>query len=226
MPLTSGSLEKLSPRLIDYVVFVGRKHPCRNGIAISQPELLRVYPPTNHSDFTLPSDIVFFCQPEGCYNTSSRSIFKERRHTGDGRGQNMKTEYFSFTLTDKESNTTRYGVCLNFLRPIGRRKRSYTAEVSRRRISSFKSALARGSQETRTSDSCGCPSDSSTSSDSSQFVGISSLDRPERPYTHTLTSICLVSRYPFCKKFEKCLQFLYNLIQKLHEGCRPKFSGR
>ncbi|VDM26848.1 unnamed protein product, partial [Hydatigera taeniaeformis] len=49
--------EKKSPRLIDYIVFVGQKNPSRNGVAISQPELLRVYPPQNHVDFALPSDI-------------------------------------------------------------------------------------------------------------------------------------------------------------------------
>ncbi|VDD80370.1 unnamed protein product [Mesocestoides corti] len=150
-------VKKPSPRLIDYVVFVGKRHPSRHGQPVSQPELLRVYPPQNHDDFALPSDVIFFCQPEGCYNTSSTSFC------------------FTFMLTDKESNTARFGVCLNFLRPIGRRKSNYIAEVTR---------------------------------------GCHHLDRPERPYTHTLTSICLVSRYQFCKKFQRCLQFLYTLIQK------------
>lgn len=226
MPSYFGSSDKRSPRLIDYVLFVGHKHPHKNGIAISPPELLRVYPPVPHPDFTLPSDVVFFCQPEGCYNTTSRSIFSERLQYRDKNNQNIKTDFFSFTLTDKESNTTRYGVCLNFLRPIGRRKGSYTAKVSCRRISSFMGALGRENQSKKTTDSYSYLSDSSNSSNSSYYKGQNSPDRPERPFTHTLTSICLVSQYQFCKKFENCLQFLYMLVQKLHESCKPRYCGR
>ncbi|KAL5969404.1 MAP kinase-activating death domain protein, partial [Taenia solium] len=228
MAPSSGASEKNSPRLIDYIVFVGQRNPSRNGIAISQPELLRVYPPQNHPDFALPNDIVYFCQPEGCYNTSSRSFILDPRRSGGRLPQNIKVEFFTFMLTDKESNIVRFGVCLNFLRPIGRRKSSYTADVARRRITSFKSALqhpksANEHNRLHSYDSCG---HSSSSSDLSDFVGGQIIDKPERPYTHTLTSLCLVSRYQFFKKFQECLQFLYVLIQKLHEVCKPRHSGR
>uniref|UniRef100_A0A5K3EQ57 UDENN domain-containing protein n=1 Tax=Mesocestoides corti TaxID=53468 RepID=A0A5K3EQ57_MESCO len=227
MALSFVSVKKPSPRLIDYVVFVGKRHPSRHGQPVSQPELLRVYPPQNHDDFALPSDVIFFCQPEGCYNTSSTSFVTDPRHSEGRSPQNIKMECFTFMLTDKESNTARFGVCLNFLRPIGRRKSNYIAEVTRRRIASFKSKLQQPilKIENNRIRSCDNLSDSSSSDDSLQG-GCHHLDRPERPYTHTLTSICLVSRYQFCKKFQRCLQFLYTLIQKLHEGCKPRYSGR
>ncbi|VDK40467.1 unnamed protein product [Taenia asiatica] len=227
MAPSSGASEKNSPRLIDYIVFVGQRNPSRNGIAISQPELLRVYPPQNHPDFALPNDIVYFCQPEGCYNTSSRSFILDPRHSGGRLPQNIKVEFFTFMLTDKESNIVRFGVCLNFLRPIGRRKSSYTADVARRRITSFKSALQHpeSTNEHNRLHSCDNCGHSSSSSDSSDFVGGQIIDKPERPYTHTLTSLCLVSRYQFFKKFQECLQFLYVFVQKLHVVCKPRHSG-
>nr|CDS22602.1 MAP kinase activating death domain DENN [Echinococcus granulosus] len=137
-------------------------------------------------------------------------------------------EFFTFMLTDKDSNLARFGVCLNFLRPIGRRKSSYTADVARRRIASFKSALQHPELKVENNRLRSCDDfwDSSSSSASSEFVGSQTIDKPERPYTHTLTSICLVSRYQFFKKFGSCLRFLYVLIQKLHEGCKPRRSGR
>ncbi|CDS35809.1 MAP kinase activating death domain DENN [Echinococcus multilocularis] len=137
-------------------------------------------------------------------------------------------EFFTFMLTDKDSNLARFGVCLNFLRPIGRRKSSYTADVARRRIASFKSALQHPELKVENNRLRSCDDfwDSSSSSASSEFVGSQTIDKPERPYTHTLTSICLVSHYQFFKKFGSCLQFLYVLIQKLHEGCKPRHSGR
>ena len=219
---SSGVSDKKSPRLIDYIVFVGRKNPNRNGHVISQPELLRMYPPQNHSDFPLPSDIVYFCQPEGCYNTSSRSFILDPRHSGGRLPKDIKMEFFTFMLTDKESNIARFGVCLNFLRPIGSRKSMNSTSTSRRRGSSFKNDPDVGFNRLR---SCKMSGNSSSSSDSSDFLEGRIADK-QRPFTHTLTSICLVSRYQFFKKFEKCLRFLYILIQKLHEGCKPRLFGR
>ena len=219
MAPSSGVSEKYSPRLMDYIVFVGRKNPSRNGNAISQPELLRVYPPQNHTDFALPNDIVYFCQPEGCYSTSSRSFILDPRHSGERLPQNIKMEFFTFMLTDKESNIVRFGICLNFLRPIGSRK---SINSARRRITSYKSSHEVELNRLR---SCEIPPNSGYSSGSSDFVE-GRINDKRRPFTHTLTSICLVSRYQFFRKFEKCLRFLYVLIQKLHEGCKPRLFGR
>lgn len=81
------------------------------------PELLRRYPPSDHSDFPLPLDMVYFCQPEGCTSVGPR-------RTGSAI-RDMTS--FVFALTDKDSGKTRYGICVNFYRPIER----HTANVDR-----------------------------------------------------------------------------------------------
>jgi hypothetical protein len=74
--------KELCPRLIDYLVIVGRRHPTRGAsisdvgstqstsssttTTVTNPELLRRYPINDHKDFLLPTDVTVFCQPEGC----------------------------------------------------------------------------------------------------------------------------------------------------------------
>ena len=114
------------------------------------PELLRRYPIDDHADFPLPLDMVYFCQPEGCLSLGNRRPGDHRRDI----------DSFVFTLTDKDSGTvdifteqnsigevrdlswlfisidtgkTRYGVCINFFRPVERL--SSAASVSLRRDS-------------------------------------------------------------------------------------------
>ena len=94
------------PRLLDYLLIMGTNKPSHNNSVAQTPELLRRYPLTDHSDFPLPPDVVFFCQPEGCY-----SVGPKRLSLKDG-------SYFVFTLTDKDSGKTRYGICLSFFRPF------------------------------------------------------------------------------------------------------------
>ncbi|VDP20850.1 unnamed protein product [Onchocerca flexuosa] len=109
--------KELCPRLIDYLVIVGRrrgKYISQTNIngassstsqSITTPELLRRYPNNDHKDFHLPTDVTVFCQPEGC-------ITKEvPRHSHFHR----ETSSFVFTLTEKDSAKIRYGICLNFL---------------------------------------------------------------------------------------------------------------
>ncbi|CAG9540111.1 unnamed protein product [Cercopithifilaria johnstoni] len=110
--------KELCPRLIDYLVIVGRRRgkyisqPNISDISqsstsqsITTPELLRRYPNNDHKDFYLPTDVTVFCQPEGC-------ITKEvPRHSHSHRA----TTTFVFTLTEKDSAKIRYGICLNFL---------------------------------------------------------------------------------------------------------------
>lgn len=74
------------------------------------PDLLRRYPPSDHADFPLPLDMVYFCQPEGCTSVGPR-------RTGSAI-RDMTS--FVFALTDKDSGKTRYGICVNFYRPIER----------------------------------------------------------------------------------------------------------
>lgn len=90
------------PRLIDYLIVVGNRQPFLD--VTQAPELLRCFPEEPHTDFPLPIDVVFFCQPEGCVSASKRLSLKD-------------TNSFVFTLTEKDSGVVRYGMCCNFFRP-------------------------------------------------------------------------------------------------------------
>ncbi|XP_059488306.1 MAP kinase-activating death domain protein isoform X2 [Neocloeon triangulifer] len=99
----------LCPRLADYLAIVGCRQPARNNSgAIQAPELLRRYPVEDHKDFPLPLDMVYFCQPEGCVSVGPRKTALREATS------------FVFTLTEKDSGKTRYGICVNFYRPIER----------------------------------------------------------------------------------------------------------
>ena len=89
-------------RLIDYVLVVGVRKPTLD--STETPELLRRFPQKDHKDFTLPGDVVFFCQPEGCSTVSKKFSLREANS-------------FVFTLTEKDSGKVRYGVCVNVFRP-------------------------------------------------------------------------------------------------------------
>lgn len=52
--------------------------------------------------------MVYFCQPEGCSSVGPR-----RQALRDATS-------FVFALTDKDSGKTRYGICVNFYRPVER----------------------------------------------------------------------------------------------------------
>ncbi|XP_039496662.1 MAP kinase-activating death domain protein isoform X8 [Drosophila santomea] len=108
----------LCPRLVDYMAIVGAHTtpPMPKGLQglkappVQVPDLLRRYPPSDHADFPLPLDMVYFCQPEGCTSVGPR-------RTGSAI-RDMTS--FVFALTDKDSGKTRYGICVNFYRPIER----------------------------------------------------------------------------------------------------------
>lgn len=58
----------------------------------------------------MPLDMVYFCQPEGCMSVGPRRTGTAIREASS----------FVFTLTDKDSGKTRFGVCVNFYRPVER----------------------------------------------------------------------------------------------------------
>ncbi|XP_011331586.1 MAP kinase-activating death domain protein isoform X12 [Ooceraea biroi] len=98
----------LCPRLVDYLAIVGARMPAASRQPVQVPELLRRYPVEDHKDFPLPLDMVYFCQPEGCSSV------------GPKRTALREATSFTFTLTDKDSGKTRYGICVNFYRPTER----------------------------------------------------------------------------------------------------------
>lgn len=58
----------------------------------------------------MPLDFVYFAQPDGTINVGPRRTGSAIREATS----------FIFTLTDKDSGKTRYGVCVNFYRPVER----------------------------------------------------------------------------------------------------------
>lgn len=92
----------LCKRLIDYVVVVGVRNPTLG--LTETPETLRKFPTEDYNDFYFPPDVVFFCQPEGSCTVTKKISLRQ-------------ATTFVFTLTDKDSSKTRYGVCMNFFRP-------------------------------------------------------------------------------------------------------------
>ena len=65
------------------------------------PKVLRKFPPENHQDFPLPSDVSYFCIPDGCYVLVN------------------EPECHVFMLTDTQSNVQTYGVCARISEPLG-----------------------------------------------------------------------------------------------------------
>lgn len=106
------------------------------------PELLRRYPPTDHQDFPLPLDMVYFCQPEGCLSVGPRRTGQAIRDASS----------FVFMLTDKDSGKVRYGICVNFYRPVERVSHSNPAAGPKRRNSALRRESWRKSME-KSSDS-------------------------------------------------------------------------
>ncbi|VDO57673.1 unnamed protein product [Haemonchus placei] len=113
----SDKEKELCPRLIDYLVVVGKRNRIRNTgkehthTSITYPEILRRYPTDDHADFSLPTDVTVFCQPEGCLTLGT--------HAGSGQGRDP--QFFVFMLTEKDSAKVRYGVCLNFFQRLEKR---------------------------------------------------------------------------------------------------------
>lgn len=108
-------------------------------IHLQAPELLRRYPTNDHKDFPMPLDMVYFCQPEGCSSV------------GPKRTALREATSFVFTLTDKDSGKTRFGICVNFYRSIEKIPAAITA-AGRRGSSTLRRDSWRKSME-KSSDS-------------------------------------------------------------------------
>jgi hypothetical protein len=183
-----------SPRLLDYVIIVGCRHPNKYNHISQTPELLRRYPLEDHKDFNLPPDVIFFCQPEGCINTGhQRTAFRQLTS-------------FVFTLTEKDSNRQRFGICVNFYRHFSRRACSIHNPSQQK--------LDRTNSSDLTSTNEGTDGSNNTEQ-----------KRKRRLRNNTLTSICLISHHPFFTRFRECLVTLKTIIDACNERSCAKHTG-
>uniref|UniRef100_A0A8C9RBN0 MAP kinase-activating death domain protein n=1 Tax=Scleropages formosus TaxID=113540 RepID=A0A8C9RBN0_SCLFO len=203
--------KKPCPRLLDYLVVVGARQPSSDSVA-QTPRLLRRYPLEDHPDFPLPPDVVFFCQPEGCL-----SVRQKRMSLRDDTS-------FVFTLTEKDSGVTRYGICVNFYRSFQRRlAKPERPEGQRSRERPPRTPAAPVGEPSANQEEAGSESSESGSSlpppgaDPGPDAGRSPRrKRSARPAPRnrnsTLTSLCILSHYPFFSTFRECLYILKRFV--------------
>uniref|UniRef100_A0A672R0F0 MAP kinase-activating death domain protein n=1 Tax=Sinocyclocheilus grahami TaxID=75366 RepID=A0A672R0F0_SINGR len=188
--------KKVCPRLLDYLVVVGARQPSSDSVA-QTPQLLRRYPLEDHNEFPLPPDVVFFCQPEGCLSIRQRRV-SLRDDTS-----------FVFALTDKDSGVTRYGICLNFYRSFQKEKfDSSTLTLP------GESTLPPAGDETLPPGEPGSTGKSPRSKHSGRLA-------PQNRNS-TLTSLCILSHYPFFTTFRECLYILKRMV----DCCSQRLNQR
>ncbi|XP_009568314.1 MAP kinase-activating death domain protein isoform X22 [Cuculus canorus] len=212
--------KKICPRLLDYLVIIGARQPSSDSIA-QTPELLRRYPLEDHVDFPLPPDVVFFCQPEGCL-----SVRQKRMSFRDDTS-------FVFTLTDKDTGVIRYGICVNFYR-------SFQKRVPKEKGEGTGGHRAREGQKIPKSGDASAPQEevSTESSESSSALQAPSTESTpdvnrsprnkrlakgsHRSRNSSLTSLCILSHYPFFSTFRECLYTLKRLV----DCCSERLLGK
>lgn len=212
--------KKICSRLLDYLVIIGARHPSSDSVA-QTPELLRRYPLEDHADFPLPPDVVFFCQPEGCL-----SVRQKRMSFRDDTS-------FVFTLTDKDTGVTRYGICVNFYR-------SFQKRVPKEKGEGTGGHRAREGQKVPKSGDASAPPEevgTESSESGSSLQAPSAESTPDvnrsprskrlpkgghRSRNSTLTSLCILSHYPFFSTFRECLYTLKRLV----DCCSERLLGK
>ncbi|KAM9291666.1 MAP kinase-activating death domain protein isoform 3-T4 [Morus bassanus] len=212
--------KKICPRLLDYLVIIGARQPSSDSVA-QTPELLRRYPLEDHVDFPLPPDVVFFCQPEGCL-----SVRQKRMSFRDDTS-------FVFTLTDKDTGVIRYGICVNFYR-------SFQKRVPKEKGEGTGGHRAREGQKTPKSGDASVPQEevaTESSESGSSLQAPSTESTPDvnrsprskrlakgshRSRNSTLTSLCILSHYPFFSTFRECLYTLKRLV----DCCSERLLGK
>ncbi|XP_016059488.1 PREDICTED: MAP kinase-activating death domain protein isoform X3 [Miniopterus natalensis] len=207
--------KKFCPRLLDYLVIVGARHPSSDSVA-QTPELLRRYPLEDHVEFPLPPDVVFFCQPEGCL-----SVRQRRMSLRDDTS-------FVFTLTDKDTGVTRYGICVNFYRSFQKRMPKEKGEAGAGSRGKEGPRATSASEEVGTESSESGSSLQPPSTDSTPDVnqsprgGKRRAKAGSRSRNSTLTSLCVISHYPFFSTFRECLYTLKRLV----DCCSERLLGK
>uniref|UniRef100_A0A8C3LG04 MAP kinase-activating death domain protein n=1 Tax=Chrysolophus pictus TaxID=9089 RepID=A0A8C3LG04_CHRPC len=213
--------KKSCPRLLDYLVIIGARQPSSDSVA-QTPELLRRYPLEDHVDFPLPPDVVFFCQPEGCL-----SVRQKRMSFRDDTS-------FVFTLTDKDTGVIRYGICVNFYRSFQKRVPKEKGEgTGGHRAPREGQKMAKSGDASAPQEDVGTESSESGSSlqapsteptpDVSRSPHSKRLAKgSHRSRNSTLTSLCILSHYPFFSTFRECLYTLKRLV----DCCSERLLGK
>uniref|UniRef100_A0A4W5MPH1 MAP kinase-activating death domain protein n=1 Tax=Hucho hucho TaxID=62062 RepID=A0A4W5MPH1_9TELE len=211
--------KKMCPRLLDYLVVVGARQPSTDS-GSQTPQLLRRYPLEDHPDFPLSPDVVFFCQPEGC-----QSIRQRRVSLRDDAS-------FVFALTDKDSGITRYGICVNFYRSFqrgGHRRDKAGSSGTAAQTVEATSESSDGSGGCPTAFTLPTPASADTTTTSAPGTepgppgGEPNAGRSPRHKRNTakmvnrnrdstLTSLCMISHYPFFSTFRECLYILKRMV--------------
>jgi len=230
----------LCPRLVDFIVFVGRKantrlqshhhnrshhhhprqpqgHPNTDTVVgnelgsageksgghrhphtiVSSPALLRRYPRDDHRDFELPTDVTYFCQPEGCVSHMG-SGHSNKTAGGHSQWASLVEDpptSFVFTLTEKDSAKVRYGISLNFflqleLSPSTTPNSTTTSNATRPTQQSLSANPGRKKSSSARTENC-----------------------------VSLTSLCLMSHHPFLTGFRQLLITLRQLIDACNRRC-------
>nr|XP_021389001.1 MAP kinase-activating death domain protein isoform X20 [Lonchura striata domestica] len=212
--------KKICSRLLDYLVIIGARHPSSDSVA-QTPELLRRYPLEDHADFPLPPDVVFFCQPEGCL-----SVRQKRMSFRDDTS-------FVFTLTDKDTGVTRYGICVNFYRSFQKRVPKEKGEGTGGHRAREGQKVPKPADASAPQEEVGTESSESGSSlqapsaESTPDVNRSPRNKrlakgSHRSRNSTLTSLCILSHYPFFSTFRECLYTLKRLV----DCCSERLLGK
>uniref|UniRef100_A0A8C1L4P2 MAP kinase-activating death domain protein n=1 Tax=Cyprinus carpio TaxID=7962 RepID=A0A8C1L4P2_CYPCA len=178
------------------------RQPSSDSVA-QTPQLLRRYPLEDHNDFPLPPDVVFFCQPEGCLSIRQRRV-SLRDDTS-----------FVFALTDKDSGITRYGICLNFYRSFQKGHHRPRSEGKGK-----KSFWNRESTLPPAGDGTLPPGEPGGSGKSPRSKR-SGRPAPQNRNS-TLTSLCILSHYPFFSTFRECLYILKRMV----DCCSQRLNQR
>lgn len=231
------------PRLLDYIILVGPRAAKSSDGRVSPelgshhriPHLLRRFPCSEHSDFPLPPDVVIFCQPEGCERIESAlNAYKN---------PSKSTNSFVFLLTEKDTSRVRYGICLNFYRPLHKLPNTTYQHPSTQDLFAEESSASNKGQcekeelfrnvndaeqedcsnnpeiktDKDTQESC---NDSIHSTDKGTYLASHKYEfrnkskQEDANTTYALNSLCIISHHPFFSTFRECLFILKNIIEE------------
>ncbi|XP_057637998.1 MAP kinase-activating death domain protein isoform X15 [Chionomys nivalis] len=122
---------------------------------------------------------------------------------------------FVFTLTDKDTGVTRYGICVNFYR-------SFQKRVPKAEAGAGPRGKEAGTQSSESGSALQPPSADSTPDVNQSPRGKRRAKVGSRSRNSTLTSLCVLSHYPFFSTFRECLYTLKRLV----DCCSERLLGK